>query len=37
VKLGCTSCGRYYGISEYADEISEEMWEEIARRPANRA
>jgi hypothetical protein len=30
-------CGRMYLISDYIDEIDEELWEEISRRPSNRA
>jgi hypothetical protein len=30
-------CGKTYNISEYIEEIDEEMWEQISRRPCNRA
>jgi hypothetical protein len=30
-------CGRVYEISEYAEELSPEMWEQISLRPSNRA
>jgi hypothetical protein len=30
-------CGRSYGVAEYREEIDEETWELIARRPSNRA
>jgi len=37
VTLRCTACGKDHPIKEYLDEIDEEMWERIARRPCNRA
>jgi hypothetical protein len=30
-------CGRKFPVKDYADEMSEELWEEISGRPANRA
>jgi hypothetical protein len=30
-------CGKRFSVREYADEMSEEQWKEISRRPANRA
>jgi hypothetical protein len=35
--MRCTACGREYPVSEYIDELDEESWELIARRPCNRA
>jgi hypothetical protein len=30
-------CGKDFSIKEYSDQIDEEMWEKISRRPCNRA
>jgi len=30
-------CGVAFGVSDYADELTPEMWDRIALRPANRA
>ncbi len=35
--LRCTVCGREFSISEYINELDEETWEKISRRPCNRA
>jgi len=35
--MRCTSCGKEFPITEYLDELDEETWEKIARRPTNRA
>jgi hypothetical protein len=35
--MRCTECGKEFPVGEYLDEIDEETWERIARRPANRA
>lgn len=30
-------CGRKFPINDYIDEMDEKLWEEISRRPSNRA
>jgi hypothetical protein len=30
-------CGKDFSIKEYSDELDENMWEMISRRPCNRA
>jgi hypothetical protein len=30
-------CGRIFPVSEYAEELTPEMWERISMRPSNRA
>jgi len=35
--MRCTSCGKEFLVKEYLDELDEEAWERIARRPSNRA
>lgn len=35
--MRCTACGREFPVKEYIDELDEDMWESIARRPCNRA
>jgi hypothetical protein len=35
--MRCTSCGKEFPITEYLDELDEETWEKIARRPSDRA
>lgn len=35
--MRCTSCGKEFPVKEYLDELDEETWERIARRPSNRA
>jgi hypothetical protein len=30
-------CGKEFPINDYLNDISEEMWEAISRRPSNRA
>lgn len=37
VRLGCAECGRQFEINDYIDEIDEELWEMISRRPSDRA
>jgi len=37
VTLRCTVCGKVFSIKDYLDEIDEEAWEKISRRPCNRA
>jgi hypothetical protein len=37
VTLRCTWCGKEFPVKEYLDELDEETWEKIARRPCNRA
>ncbi len=35
--MRCTSCGKEFPVTEYLDELDDETWEMIARRPSNRA
>jgi hypothetical protein len=35
--LRCTVCGKDFPIKDYIDEMDEETWEQISRRPCNRA
>jgi hypothetical protein len=37
VTLRCTACGKDFSVKDYSDEMDEEMWEKISRRPCNRA
>jgi len=37
VTLRCTACGKDFLVKDYIDEMDEETWEKIARRPCNRA
>jgi DNA-directed RNA polymerase subunit RPC12/RpoP len=37
VTFRCTACGKEFSINDYLHDISEEMWEDISRRPSNRA
>jgi hypothetical protein len=36
VNLRCTACGKEFEVSDYLEEISEDMWEIISRRSSNR-
>ncbi len=35
--MRCTVCGTEYPIGDYLQEIDDETWERISRRPCNRA
>jgi hypothetical protein len=37
VTFRCTVCSKEFPINDYLHDITEEMWEAISRRPANRA
>lgn len=36
VFLRCKACGKSYPLSEYLDEIDDNMWSIISLRPSNR-
>jgi hypothetical protein len=37
VVFRCTVCGKEFSIKDYIDEMDDEMWDKLSRRPANRA
>jgi hypothetical protein len=37
VTLRCTACSKEFSVKDFIDEMDEETWEEISRRPCNRA
>jgi hypothetical protein len=37
VVFRCTVCSKEFSIKDYIDEMDDDMWEKISRRPVNRA
>jgi hypothetical protein len=37
VTFRCTACGKIFSIQDYVNEVDEDTWELISRRPCNRA